>query len=185
MTRVVSILALTVVLVLVSAGGWLLAQDWIAQHAAATAAAERLADLRARRLHPDEIAAMRAALTEPIGPETGLLPAMDDPKAVAALEALVTEVARRHGVQMRGFALERGAPGDNAPLALRAVLRLTVEETRLAPFLSDLEDGPPAVFVERLHLVRLEGAAADGPRIQMTTTIAVYRALPSQPAPRS
>lgn len=155
------------------------AETFVDRQADIAAAETRLANLRARRLDPQDAEARRIALAAPPDPQAGLLAAASDPEAVARLEAIIRAAVETHGAELQTVTLSHGA-GEEGVRVVRANLRLTIEEESLAALVRALETGPPVLFFERLQVSRRSTGTEDGPAgLDVAGSVAVYRDGPT------
>jgi len=171
--------ALVIVALLAIGSGFHLAESFVEQRAAVTAAETTLASLRARRLDSPEAEARRKALAEPPVPQAGLLAGDGDAEAASRLEAVIRAAVEAHGAEIQAVPLSHGSAEDGLRV-VRASLRLTADAEHVAPLLLALKTGLPALFVERLKVSRRSSGAEDEPAgLDLVATLAAYRDVPS------
>jgi hypothetical protein len=162
-----------------------LADTWFDQRAALESTRARIAELRARRLDPRDVEAIKRMLAAPPDPRSGLLAGRGN-EAVPHLETLLRSALREHKTELISLSLAEGTTADKLPV-VRGNLHLAVDDENIGSLLRALEAGSPTVFWERLQISyrSAERGDPDLARLDLAASILVYRDIPftERPAP--
>ncbi|MEE1611418.1 GspMb/PilO family protein [Microvirga sp. CF3016] len=163
--------------------GLVLAKAGSDRHAILASTYTRLNELRAQRLDPRDMDAMKRALAAAPDPQTGLLIA-SDAEAASRLEGLIRAIAQDHNADIQSISLMVQPVNDKLP-AVRGKLHLTVSDGTIGSFLKALETGPPAIFFDLLRITHSSQTADDGETdlLDLTASVVVHLDAPAPGRP--